>query len=227
MTTEPVGLSQDLTAQRVMRAQVGEHDLAIWRSASSNVQAWANRCPHRGMRLSHGFVRGESLACAYHGWHYNCEGTCHYIPAHPELEPPKTIKPVAFSVVEQQGVLWVNTASEAKPPSLPENLSSVRTMAFDCSIASAVAAYKTAEPTDHSYMGVSLSDLSVTDYTDTPTILAIGLNDKPETGLLLFQQTSPTSINVHILADKSLTSDIRIALSRWSESVRRAAEGAS
>ena len=76
-------------------------------------------------------------------------------------------------------------------------------------------------------MGVSLSDLSVSDYTDTSTILAIGLNDKPETGLLLFQQTSPTSINVHILADKSLTSDIRIALSRWSESVRRAAEGAS
>lgn len=76
-------------------------------------------------------------------------------------------------------------------------------------------------------MGVSLSDLSVTDYTDTSTILAIGLNDNPETGLLLFQQTSPTSINVHILADKSLTSDIRIALSRWSESVRRAAEGAS
>jgi len=68
-----------------MRAKTGREDLVVWRSASGVLSAWENRCPHRGMRLSHGFVRGESLACAYHGWHFECSGRCHYIPAHPDF----------------------------------------------------------------------------------------------------------------------------------------------
>ena len=72
MTSQPVGLSEDLAPTQVMRATVAQHDIAVWRSVSGVISAWHNRCPHRGMRLSHGFVRGESLACAYHGWHFNC-----------------------------------------------------------------------------------------------------------------------------------------------------------
>ena len=67
MTNVAVGLSKDLPNGRVMRAIVGEQDLVVWRSKSGVLSAWDNRCPHRGMRLSHGFVRGEALACVYHG----------------------------------------------------------------------------------------------------------------------------------------------------------------
>jgi len=69
MTAQPIGLSRNLAQRQVMRAvlmQPGGNDLdiAVWRSVSGVVNAWENRCPHRGMRLSHGFVRGESLACS-------------------------------------------------------------------------------------------------------------------------------------------------------------------
>lgn len=117
MSARPVGLSRDLPAARVMRAMVDQQDLVVWRSAGGTLAAWDNRCPHRGMALSHGFVRGENLACLYHGWHFGCEsGGCSLIPSHPELTPPETIRTRAFSAREQDGVIWVAVSGEAEAP---------------------------------------------------------------------------------------------------------------
>lgn len=59
------------------------------------------------MRLSHGFVRGERLACIYHGWQYDGSGACSYIPAHPKLEPPKTICVQHHVCRKQDETVWV------------------------------------------------------------------------------------------------------------------------
>ena len=80
--------------------------VSVWRSAAGQVHAWDNRCPHRGMRLHHGFVRGEQLACLYHGWHYGEDGACSKIPAHPDLEPPSSICVPTTPCVETDGVVW-------------------------------------------------------------------------------------------------------------------------
>ena len=133
MPSIAVGLSKDLANGRVMRAFAGEQDLVIWRSKSGKLSAWDNRCPHRGMRLSHGFVRGEALACVYHGWHYDKSATCRYIPAHPELEPPETIKATEFLSIEKGGLIWINLEAEAGEPKIPDNLQPIRTLTFRCS----------------------------------------------------------------------------------------------
>lgn len=221
MTTEPVALSQDLGTQRVMRAQVSGQDLAIWRSASSSVQAWGNRCPHRGMRLSYGFVRGESLACAYHGWHYNCAATCHYIPAHPELVPPDSIKPAVYSAVDQQAILWVSVDDAADPVSLPNDCVAVRSITLDCSEHSAVLAFtETPPPTE------SQTTLSASVFSEIPKIIAFGDSNSNATVFVLFQSPEPRTINAHVVATKNWTTNGRIGLSRWCESVRRFAERA-
>ena len=113
MVTRPVGLSRDLPPKRVMRANVDGHDMVVWRAADGTIAAWDNRCPHRGMALSHGFVRGTSLACLYHGWHFSATGQCNHIPAHPDLEPPETIRTSAYSVVEESGIIWVSADAKA------------------------------------------------------------------------------------------------------------------
>ncbi|MEH6728896.1 MAG: Rieske 2Fe-2S domain-containing protein, partial [Hyphomicrobiales bacterium] len=90
----PVALSADLPDGGVMRAQIDAElplDLVVWRSRSGQVSAFDNRCPHRGMRLSFGFVRGERLSCIYHGWQYGQDGGCRHIPAHPDMTPPASI----------------------------------------------------------------------------------------------------------------------------------------
>lgn len=109
----PVALSRDILSGTSNPAQVGGQDLAVWRSESGHIAAWADRCPHRGMRLSHGFVRGEVLNCIYHGWNYGSDGRCQRIPAHPDLVPPDAIRVPRFAVMESSGVVWVAAAEEA------------------------------------------------------------------------------------------------------------------
>lgn len=134
MTTRPVALSRDLAPGRVQRAFADGQDLALWRSASGQAMAWANRCPHRGMRLSHGFVRGERLACLYHGWHFGTDGACAHIPAHPELDPPATIQATAYDLAEAGGVIWVEIDGYAAPPELPRAVMPLRSLTFRCDL---------------------------------------------------------------------------------------------
>ncbi|MDG1997619.1 MAG: Rieske (2Fe-2S) protein [Amylibacter sp.] len=102
-----VGLAEDIPVGTVVPRRVDGLDLAIWRSRLGRFHAWDDRCPHRGMRLSHGFVRGEVLACVYHGWQYNLDGACDYIPAHPDLTPPKTICANTYVCETRNQALWV------------------------------------------------------------------------------------------------------------------------
>ena len=117
-----VGLSQDLRDGMAMPVHIEGVDLALWRSVSGQVHAWGDRCPHRGMRLSHGFVRGETLSCIYHGWQYGEDGGCTSIPAHPKLIPPKTICATTYRCVEADGLIWVALkVVTTAPPALSGN----------------------------------------------------------------------------------------------------------
>lgn len=218
MTSQPIGLSDDLAPRQVMRAIVGQHDIAVWRSVSGVVSAWHNRCPHRGMRLSHGFVRGESLACAYHGWHFNCEGYCHYIPAHPELNPPKTVRPTIYSVVEHGGLIWVDPEHEAQAVSLPEDTTPVRSLTFACDTDSAVQSLTTV-PREQNAGVASLHPVS-----DNPSVLSTDAFDISDGIIIALQQPEANRVNVHVLVRKAVTVNERIAISRWLESARRYAE---
>src|SRR5690606_3940652 len=90
---------------------VNGYGLTVWRGATGQVQVWEDRGPHRGMRLSFGFVRGERLVCLYHGWEYGQGGQCGFIPAHPELEPPKTICAKTYAMRSHRGIVYTNLAA--------------------------------------------------------------------------------------------------------------------
>ncbi|QOF03456.1 nitrite reductase small subunit NirD [Xanthomonas campestris] len=42
--------------------------IAIFRTASDQVFALRDRCPHKGGPLSQGIVAGEAVTCPLHGW---------------------------------------------------------------------------------------------------------------------------------------------------------------
>jgi phenylpropionate dioxygenase-like ring-hydroxylating dioxygenase large terminal subunit len=52
-------------------------------------------------------VEGDCLVCPYHGWHYNREGRCVHIPAHPEQTPPAKARTKVYLVTERYGLIWV------------------------------------------------------------------------------------------------------------------------
>lgn len=116
----PVASSADLAARHVARARLLGQDLAIWRADDGFVNVWADRCIHRGVRLSVAANDGAELVCPYHGWRYsNRSGNCSYIPAHPAEAPSRSLCVPAFRCDERYGLVWSGGSLEAEPPSIP------------------------------------------------------------------------------------------------------------
>ncbi|TWI62571.1 Rieske-like 2Fe-2S protein [Pseudoduganella lurida] len=105
----PVIPASDLVhASSIALGFVEGEELALWRAPNGVVQAWENRCPHRGMRFTLGRVVNGRLSCAYHGWEFQSgSGRCSAIPAHPEMPVPRSICARTFQAAEANGIVWV------------------------------------------------------------------------------------------------------------------------
>jgi len=193
-----VALKEDVPPGIVIPSRIDDTELAIWCTPSGVYHAWSDRCPHRGMRLSHGFVRGETLACIYHGWQYNEAGTCDYIPAHPKLTPPDTICVPTYRCVEASGVIWVSLGDTDQPPPDVGARKPVRSLPVLMSAANLAA---------HFGAGASTTVAVVSDHD----------------ALLAVQPCSETQCVVHALAAPEHD---RKDVSRWLEAMRVMLEGA-
>ncbi|MBB4955171.1 nitrite reductase/ring-hydroxylating ferredoxin subunit [Agrobacterium vitis] len=198
----PVALSADVPKGTVVPAWIPEGRLALWRSQSGVLAASSDRCPHRGMRLSHGFVRGEALSCIYHGWSYASDGRCQRIPAHPGLALPETINLRNSIVKEQDGMIWVaRTQPQEEPPTLTATVP-LKTMMVDAGI-SALESATGAKANEDGLMFCTLAGENIC--------------------LLLVAQSACETLT-HILVDQNTTTKTRIILSRCAETLRRTAE---
>lgn len=117
----PVALSTDVPIGVTRSVILENREIVLWRGGDGAIHAWDDRCPHRGMRLSYGFIRGGSLNCLYHGWEYEGSSRCIRIPAHPDLEVPKTIRATAYAARETGGLIWMtrDSANTSEPPVSP------------------------------------------------------------------------------------------------------------
>jgi nitrite reductase/ring-hydroxylating ferredoxin subunit len=74
------GVDDALAACRpgqVMAADDGGAPVAVVRLVDGRLFVVDDRCPHDGGLLSDGFVDGDRLVCARHGWEVDpCTGTC-------------------------------------------------------------------------------------------------------------------------------------------------------
>jgi len=113
----PVSGADSLTADAPQAVRLLGDDLVLWRDASGAVQAWADRCPHRGTKLSLGRVvvagTDARLECRYHGWQFEASGQYVRIPALPEFEPPAAHRACAHQAREAHGLVWVRMAAGA------------------------------------------------------------------------------------------------------------------
>ncbi len=137
----PVALSNMVEPSTSTGAVVSGAELVVWRDSSGKAHVWEDRCPHRGMRMSFGFVRGDHLACLYHGWQYDTAGQCRHIPAHPQLDVPQTIRMQTFAAAERNGIIWAGATADADAALLPAErtgLVTVRSLYADCTSAKAL-----------------------------------------------------------------------------------------
>ena len=206
----PVALSNVVEPSTSTGAVVNGAELVVWRDSSGKAHVWEDRCPHRGMRMSFGFVRGDHLACLYHGWQYDTAGQCRHIPAHPQLEVPQTIRMQTFSAAERNGVIWAGATAEADPALLPAEragLVPVRSLYADCTAAKALTAIA-ATPLPGS--------------TDAPTVEMIAGNYVSVTSgtirlLVALQIMGEEKIALHLMATEG--APVR-ALARYAQALR-------
>ncbi len=74
-------LADRLVPGMIVPARLGATRVAIARLSSGRLVVVADECPHDGGRISDGFVDGERLVCARHGWELEarngrCERAC-------------------------------------------------------------------------------------------------------------------------------------------------------
>jgi nitrite reductase/ring-hydroxylating ferredoxin subunit len=116
----PVARSEEVISRHVVQTQLLGQEIAVWRDDAGCVNAWENRCPHRGVRLSIGFNTGSELRCQYHGWRYATgSGQCTFIPAHPTQKPSSAIRTNVYGSIEQYGFVWVHLGPQPQAPALP------------------------------------------------------------------------------------------------------------
>ncbi|MEU4316062.1 aromatic ring-hydroxylating dioxygenase subunit alpha [Nocardia sp. NPDC024068] len=98
-----------------------ERDLVLWRDREGEMHAWDDLCVHRGARLSKGFVKDNRVVCPYHGWNYDGEAKCVFMPAAPSEKPMKKARAIPHHVQEKYGLVWVCIGTPAHDiPSFPE-----------------------------------------------------------------------------------------------------------
>ncbi|MEM6890654.1 MAG: Rieske 2Fe-2S domain-containing protein [Pseudomonadota bacterium] len=197
----PAALVRDVLKGTVVPAALPSGPIAVWRSGTGALSANGDRCPHRGMRLSHGFVRGDTLSCIYHGWRFARDGTCQRIPAHPSVVPPKSINCGPLPVRESNGVVWVAAAPPDEEPSFYDGFAALRSLVFT---ASAAAIQKASQ-------GV-------------PVEGGLQLQLAGQPAYLLLSVRSTCEVFVVVLLDTDATSAGQVAASTAVETIRRRAE---
>lgn len=115
---------RNLKPGRTLRKMMLGQAILLGRDAQGSVFAMRDICPHRGIPLSHGTFDGKELECCYHGWKFDCAGTCTHIPSLLSTQKFELnrVHVGNFPCREVQGNIWVFLPQNrnAMPDVLPE-----------------------------------------------------------------------------------------------------------
>lgn len=109
--------SDEIRKRPVARTVLGT-PLVLFRG-KDGVGALLDRCPHRGVPLSSGFVEAGQLHCGYHGWTYDRAGHCRAVPGLIGEADVASRCVAPFPVREQQGHVWVWMDPSVEPDGEP------------------------------------------------------------------------------------------------------------
>ena len=112
----PVAIANELTDEHPTKfvRLLGE-DLVLFRDKSGRVGLLADHCSHRGASLLYGRVEERGIACAYHGWLYDCEGNILETPPERNDAIMKSVKHTAYPAQRFIGLIWAYMGPQPAP----------------------------------------------------------------------------------------------------------------
>lgn len=97
----------DLKPGKIVQKMILGEKIAFGRDPEGKPFALKDNCPHRGVPLSKGWFDGRTITCCYHGWEFDCTGTCQKVPAlADEKMDVKKIKVYQYPCQEINGTIW-------------------------------------------------------------------------------------------------------------------------
>ena len=103
----PVAIAQELSHENPTKfVRVLSEDLVLFMDKSGRVGLIADKCAHRGASMVYGRVEERGIACAYHGWLYECAGNILETPPERNDAIMKSVKIKSYPVERFIGFLW-------------------------------------------------------------------------------------------------------------------------
>lgn len=114
---QPVAFAEDLTDEKPRkRLRILGEDLVLYRKEHGGYALIAEQCAHRLASLFYGFVEGDDIRCAYHGWKYAPNGQCLEQPFEPDNRRFKEgVRLAAYPVQEYAGLLFAYFGPDPAP----------------------------------------------------------------------------------------------------------------
>ncbi len=104
-------------ADTPVRAKLLDVDLVVYRT-SGGVSVARDICPHRGTRLSAGWIKDDRLVCPMHGLCYDHTGQCTKIPSvgNPKARIPPRMRLQSLLSEVRYGIVWACLEGEPTHP---------------------------------------------------------------------------------------------------------------
>jgi phenylpropionate dioxygenase-like ring-hydroxylating dioxygenase large terminal subunit len=77
----------------------------MYRTTDGTAVAMSDRCVHRAYPLSLGKVEGDSIVCGYHGFKFNSDGGCSWVPGQENV--PKSARVKTYPLHESGPFVWI------------------------------------------------------------------------------------------------------------------------
>lgn len=110
----PVAWCDEVKPEEPFGAVLLDTKLVVYRT-EKGVTVARDVCPHRGAKLSNGRMIEGELTCPYHAFHFNDEGMCTKIPAHPEMKIADKMCLKTFPVIERYNIIWTCLNPDPEP----------------------------------------------------------------------------------------------------------------
>jgi nitrite reductase/ring-hydroxylating ferredoxin subunit len=115
----PFLLSSELGDVPLAVRLLGE-DLVLFRDRGGRLGLLHKHCIHRGASLEFGVIGERGIACCYHGWRFDIDGTVLACPAEPAgSRIPETFAQGAYAVREHEGVIFAYMGPPESEPVFP------------------------------------------------------------------------------------------------------------